>query len=326
MLNILVTGGAGYIGSHTVKILKERGFNPVVYDDLSCGTRASVKGVDFIKGDIGDARKLGRVFAARKFAAVMHFAAFTEVGTSVREPAAYYNNNLTKTITLLDAVRAAGVKYFIFSSSASTYGEPLKNKITESHPQNPVNPYGRTKLMVEQVLKDYDTAYGLKSAVLRYFNACGSDDSGQIGEARKHETHLIPLLMQAASGRRKDIAVFGGDYPTPDGTALRDYVHVNDLARAHILALKRLLKTNKGGDFNLGSGKGYSVKQIIAAARQTSGRDIKIIRSPRRAGDPARLVCDAGKAQKLLGWRALYGLDKIMQTAWNWELKLAGKK
>ncbi len=321
MTNILVIGGAGYIGSHAVKMLVKQGFNVTVYDNLSKGHRQAVKGTVFIKGDLGDKKKLAKVFAQYKTDAVMHFAAFTEVGESVKEPAKYYNNNVVKVINLLDAMTEAGVEYFVFSSTAATFGEPQTPKISESHPQNPINPYGQTKLTVEKILKDYDAAYGLKSAVLRYFNAAGADDSGTIGEAHEPESHLIPIVLQAAKGVRESIKVFGTDYPTKDGTCVRDFVHVNDLSSAHILALQRMLKLNVSDNFNLGSGSGFSVKEVIETAQKITGRTIKIDYAPRRAGDPAVLVADSAKAAKVLGWQIYYNLDKIISTAWKWELK-----
>lgn len=321
MTNILVIGGAGYIGSHTVKMLVNKGFNVTVYDNLSKGHRKAVKGTVFVKGDLGDKKKLAKVFAQYKINAVMHFAAFTEVGESVKEPAKYYNNNVVKVLNLLDAMNEAGVKYFVFSSTAATFGEPQTPRISESHPQNPINPYGQTKLAVEKILKDYDTAYGIKSAVLRYFNAAGADDSGFIGEAHEPESHLIPIILQAAKGVRESIKVFGTDYPTKDGTCVRDFVHVNDLSSAHILALQRMMKLNVSDDFNLGGGSGFTVKEVIEAVKKITGRPIKIDYAPRRAGDPAVLVADSAKAVKVLGWQIYYNLDKIISTAWNWELK-----
>lgn len=321
MTNILVIGGAGYIGSHTVKMLVNKGFNVTVYDNLSKGHRKAVKGTVFVKGDLGDKKKLAKVFAQYKINAVIHFAAFTEVGESVKEPAKYYNNNVVKVLSLLDAMKEAGVKYFVFSSTAATFGEPQTPKISESHPQNPINPYGQTKLAVEKILKDYDAAYGIKSAVLRYFNAAGADDSGFIGEAHEPESHLIPIILQAAKGVRESIKVFGTDYPTKDGTCVRDFVHVNDLSSAHILALQRMMKLNVSDDFNLGGGSGFTVKEVIEAVKKITGRPIKIDYAPRRAGDPAVLVADSAKAVKVLGWQIYYNLDKIISTAWNWELK-----
>ena len=321
MKNILVIGGAGYIGSHCVKMLKGKGYNPIVYDNLSTGHKQALKGIKFVKGDLGDKKKLAKTFKVYDIDAVMHFAAFIEVGESVKEPARYYNNNVVKVINLLDAMIENGIKYFVFSSTAATFGEPQTPKICESHPQNPINPYGNTKLMVEKILEDYDTAYGLKSSVLRYFNAAGADDSGKIGESHTPETHLLPIILQTANGKRPSIKIFGDDYPTKDGSCIRDFVHVNDLSCAHILALEKMFKTDESDNFNLGSGEGFSVKEVIESVKRITGKDSKVETTPRRAGDPAVLVADSNKARKVLGWKTSYNLDKIIQTAWNWELK-----
>ena len=321
MKNILVVGGAGYIGSHCVKMLKEKGYNPIVYDNLSKGHRKAVRGIKFVKGDLGDKKKLAKTFKAYNIDAVMHFAAFIEVGESVKEPSRYYNNNVVKVLNLLDAMVENGIKYFVFSSTAATFGEPLSPKISESHSQLPINPYGNTKLMVEKILKDYDTAYGLKSSVLRYFNAAGADDGSKIGESHTPETHLLPIILQAASGKRPSIKIFGTDYPTKDGSCIRDFVHVNDLSSAHILALEKMFKTNESDNFNLGSGEGFSVKEVIESVKRITGKDFKVETAPRRAGDPAVLVADSSKARKVLGWKTLYNLDTIIKTAWQWELK-----
>lgn len=319
MKNILVIGGAGYIGSHTVKMLAEKGYNPVVYDNLSKGHREAVKDYPFEMGDLGDAVRLSEVFKKHKIDAVMHFAAFIEVGESVKEPAKYYNNNVSKVLTLLDTMVEQGIKYFVFSSTAATFGEPVKEKIDESHPQSPINPYGKTKLMVEKILTDFDNAYGLKSTALRYFNASGADDSGEIGESHNPESHLIPIVLQAAAGKRPGIKMFGDDYPTPDGTCVRDYVHVNDLARAHILALEKMFSDNKSERFNLGSGNGFSVAELVKEAKKITGVDFKVEVAPRREGDPAVLVADSTKARQVLGWEPEYTLTKIIETAWKWE-------
>ncbi|MBQ7908369.1 MAG: UDP-glucose 4-epimerase GalE [Elusimicrobiaceae bacterium] len=319
MKNILVVGGAGYIGSHTVKMLASRGYNPVVYDNLSKGHRQAVEGLPFEEGDLGDKTRLKEVFQQYQIEAVMHFAAFIEVGESVKEPSKYYHNNVASVLNLLDAMQESGVKYFVFSSTAATFGEPVQPQINESHPQQPINPYGNTKLMVEKMLEDFDRAYGLKSVALRYFNASGADDSGCIGESHTPETHLIPLVLQAAAGKRPSIKVFGSDYPTPDGTCVRDYVHVNDLARAHILALEKMEKENKSLRYNLGSGSGFSVAELIQEAKAVTGVDFKVEYEARRAGDPAVLVADPSKAQAELGWKPMYNLKQIITTAWNWE-------
>ena len=319
MKNILVIGGAGYIGSHTVKMLAQKGYNPVVFDNLSKGHREAVANYPFELGDLGDKARLAEVFKKHQIDAVMHFAAFIEVGESVKEPSKYYHNNVAKVLNLLDAMVEHGIKYFVFSSTAATFGEPVKEKIDETHPQNPINPYGNTKLMVEKMLADFDTAYGLKATALRYFNASGADDSGDIGESHTPETHLIPIVLQAAAGKRPCIKMFGNDYPTPDGTCIRDYVHVNDLARAHILALEKMFKDNVSERFNLGSGNGSSVAELVKEAKRITGVDFKVEVAPRRAGDPAVLVADSAKAQKVLGWKPEYNLTRIIETAWNWE-------
>lgn len=319
MKNILVVGGAGYIGSHTVKMLAKQGYNPVVYDNLSKGHREAVENIAFEEGDLGDKAKLAEVFAKHQIEAVMHFAAFIEVGESVKEPSKYYHNNVASVLNLLDAMKEHNVKYFVFSSTAATFGEPLQPQISETHPQLPINPYGNTKFMVEKMLEDFDRAYGLKSVALRYFNASGADESGLIGESHTPETHLIPLVLQAAAGKRPCIKVFGNDYPTPDGTCVRDYVHVNDLARAHILALEKMEKENQSLRYNLGSGSGFSVAELIKQAKEITGVDFKVEYEARRAGDPAVLVADPTKAQQELGWKPQYDLKQIIATAWNWE-------
>lgn len=319
MKNILVIGGAGYIGSHMVRMLAKQGYNPVVFDNLSKGHREAVANYPFELGDLGDKARLTEVFKKYGIEAVMHFAAFAEVGESVKEPSKYYHNNVAKVLDLLDALVENDIKYFVFSSTAATFGEPIRPKIDESHPQNPINPYGNTKLMVEKILADFDTAYGLKATALRYFNASGADDSGEIGESHNPETHLIPIVLQAAAGKRASIKMFGTDYPTPDGTCVRDYVHVNDLARAHILALEKMFKDNASERFNLGSGNGFSVAEIVKEAKRITGIDFTVEKAPRRDGDPAVLVADSAKAERILGWKPQYNLTRIIETAWNWE-------
>lgn len=319
MKNILVIGGAGYIGSHMVRMLAKQGYNPVVFDNLSKGHREAVVNYPFELGDLGDKARLTEVFKKYGIEAVMHFAAFAEVGESVKEPSKYYHNNVAKVLDLLDALVENDIKYFVFSSTAATFGEPIRPKIDESHPQNPINPYGNTKLMVEKILADFDTAYGLKATALRYFNASGADDSGEIGESHNPETHLIPIVLQAAAGKRASIKMFGTDYPTPDGTCVRDYVHVNDLARAHILALEKMFKDNVSERFNLGSGNGFSVAEIVKEAKRITSIDFTVEKAPRRDGDPAVLVADSAKAERILGWKPQYNLTRIIETAWNWE-------
>lgn len=316
---ILVVGGAGYIGSHMCKRLAGGGYRPVVLDNLDRGHRAAVQWGPLITGAMDDDDLLDRVFSRHRFAAVMHFAAFAYVGESVQDPALYYRNNLAAPLALLDAMRRHGVGRFIFSSTCAIYGEPRQLPIPEDHPQAPINPYGWTKKLVEQVLADYGRAYGLESVCLRYFNAAGADPDAEIGEDHDPETHLIPLVLQAALGRRPSVAIFGDDYDTEDGTCVRDYIHVCDLAEAHLLALQGLLAGKGGGAFNLGNGRGYSVRQVIETARRVSGRDIVAKIAPRRDGDPARLVGSSEKFISRFGWRPRFAdLETIIETAWRW--------
>lgn len=323
-MKILVVGGAGYIGSHMVKYLVRAGHAPVVLDDLSAGYReAVVPSANLVQGNIGDAALLDALFARERFDAVMHFASWIQVGESVREPAKYYRNNVANTLTLLDAMVAHRVPHFIFSSTAAIFGEPEYTPIDEAHPTRPINPYGRSKLMVEHILADYDAAYGLKSTCLRYFNAAGADPDGELGERHDPETHLIPLVLQAASGRRESIAVFGNDYDTRDGTCVRDYIHVWDLAEAHLLALERMQSTGKSAAYNLGNGEGYTIQEVIDTARGVTGRDIRVVSAERRAGDPAVLVADATRAHQELGWEPRYAeLATIVSHAWAWEQRV----
>ena len=300
-------------------MLAQQGYQPIVFDNLSKGHLEAINIYPFEKGDLGDKTRLREVFQKYSIKAVMHFAAFIEVGESVKNPSKYYHNNVSHVLNLLDAMVENNISYFVFSSTAATFGEPSQETLDETHPQSPVNPYGNSKLMVEKILQDFDKAYGLKSMVLRYFNASGADESGQIGESHSPETHLIPLVLQTAAGRRPSIKIFGTDYPTPDGTCIRDYVHVNDLANAHILALKKLIETHHSDQFNLGSGTGYSVAQLIKEAKQITGVNFKVETAPRRAGDPAILIADSTKAYNLLSWRPKYNLTRIIETAWNWE-------
>lgn len=320
-LRVLVVGGAGYIGSHMVKMLGQQGCRVTTLDDLSSGHRDVVLCGDFVQGNFGDRDVLDAVLS-QGVDAVMHFASFIQVGESVQQPDKYYRNNVTYTLGLLDAMRTHGVNKFIFSSTAATFGEPQYTPIDERHPQQPINPYGRTKLMVEQALADYDKAYGFKSVCLRYFNAAGADPEGLLGERHEPETHLIPLILQAASGRRPHISVFGQDYDTPDGTCIRDYIHINDLCSAHWLALQSLMSGQSSQAYNLGNGNGFSVQEVIDAAKQVTGRNIPVQHAPRRAGDPARLVADATQARQKLGWQPQYAnLATIVQHAWAWEQK-----
>ena len=314
---ILVVGGAGYIGSHMVKHLRRNGFHAVVADDLSAGHREAVLGAPLHVGDIGDAGFVDAVLGEIRPAAVMHFASFIQVGESVTDPARYYRNNVTATQTLLDGMRAHGVNKFIFSSTAAIFGDPQYVPIDEAHPKAPINPYGRSKWFVEQLLEDYDRAYGLKAVCLRYFNAAGADPEGELGESHEPETHLIPLILQVASGRRPHITVFGEDYATADGTCIRDYIHVEDLAEAHLLALRQLLAGAGSARYNLGNGSGYSVREVIETVRKISGQPVTVVMGERRAGDPPALVADARAAREALGWQPRYAdLDTIVGHAW----------
>lgn len=321
-MNVLVVGGAGYIGSHMVKRLGQLGCQVTTLDDLSSGHRDAVLNGEFVLGSIADADLLDRLLG-RGFDAVMHFASFIQVGESVQQPAKYYQNNVVNTLSLLEAMRAHGVQKFIFSSTAATFGEPQYTPIDERHPQQPINPYGRSKRMIEDVLADYDAAYGLKSICLRYFNAAGADPEGKLGERHEPETHLIPLVLQAASGRRPHISVFGRDYDTPDGTCIRDYVHIADLCEAHWLALQSLMHGGPSQAYNLGNGNGFSVQEVIDTAEMVTGRKIAVVNAPRREGDPARLVADATLARKQLGWQPHYAdLATIIEHAWKWETRV----
>jgi UDP-glucose 4-epimerase len=318
-MKVLVVGGAGYIGSHMVKMLGQRGCAVTTLDDLSSGHRDAVLNGDFVEGSCGN-RLLLDDLLGRGFDAVMHFASFIQVGESVQHPDKYYRNNVANTLTLLDAMLAHGVSRFIFSSTAATFGTPRYIPVDEQHPQEPINPYGRSKHIIEQVLADYDHAFGLKSVSLRYFNAAGADPEGKLGERHEPETHLIPLVLQAASGRRPHITVFGRDYDTPDGTCIRDYVHIEDLCSAHWLALESLIRGDNSQAYNLGNGNGFSVQEVIDTARRVTGRAIKVVDGARRAGDPDRLVADSRLATAKLGWRPRYAdLGQIIEHAWAWE-------
>jgi UDP-glucose 4-epimerase len=319
--SVLVTGGAGYIGSHCCKALHAAGYHPVVYDNFSTGHRSFVTG-SLIAGDLGDGAGLARAFAAHDIVAVMHFAASSLVGESVLDPRKYYANNLAGTLSLLDAMREAGCDRLVFSSTGAVYGNADSKALPESYPCEPINPYGASKWMIERILADYRRGYGLASFALRYFNASGADASGAIGEKREHETHLIPRAMMALQGHLADFAVFGDDYDTPDGTAIRDYIHVTDLAAAHILALKLLMQGHCGGVFNLGTGKGFSVREILAAIAAETGRAVPHAIRPRRPGDPAYLVADPSASRKTLQFRPEHSdLATIVRTAWAWHQK-----
>lgn len=319
-MHVLVVGGAGYIGSHMVKRLGAAGLEVTTLDNLSSGHREAVTCGAFVEGDMGDRSLLDDLFRSARFDGVMHFAAHMDVRESVENPAKHYLNNVVNTHTLLDAMRAHAVDHFVFSSSAAVFGEPRQQRINEGHPRNPINPYGRSKHMVEQMLRDYDAAYGLKAMCLRYFNAAGADPGGEIGECHEPETHLIPLILRAASGRCESVTVFGADYDTPDGTCIRDYVHVNDLCDAHLLALRAAWNGAPSAAYNLGNGSGFSVREVIEAARAVTGAKIPVVYGPRRTGDPARLVSDSTRAQTELGWSPSYStLETIVSHAWQWE-------
>lgn len=319
MKNILVVGGAGYIGSYMCKYLAKNGYHPIVLDNLVYGHRQAVKWGPFIAGSMADAKLLDRIFAEYPIAAVMHFAAFCYVGESVEDPGKYYRNNVAATLTLLEEMLDKKISNFIFSSSCAVYGEPVEIPITEQHPYNPINPYGRSKLMVEKILEDFRAAYGLEYVALRYFNAAGADPEGEIGEEHDPETHLIPLVLKTALGQRETINIFGNDYATKDGTCIRDYIHIDDLAQAHLLALDRLLNGLPGGQYNLGNGNGYSVKEVIEVARDITSKQIPAKIVERRPGDPAVLIGSSAKAFKELGWKPQFAdLNDIVETAWQW--------
>lgn len=316
---ILVTGGAGYIGSHTVRELRERGMDVVVYDNLSTGHIEAIGDTPLVKGDLFDVELLRKTFRDYKVDSVIHFAAYSLVGESMTNPAKYYHNNVAGTLALLDAMIMEDVKYLVFSSSAATYGDCGDGLITEESPQNPTSVYGQTKLMMEQFMQDYDKAYGMKYVALRYFNAAGAHISGEIGEAHNPESHLIPLILQVPNGKREQINIFGEDYPTHDGTCIRDYIHVTDLADAHIKALEYLKNGGKSTHYNLGNGNGFSVKEVIDMVEKVVGKPVKRCIAERRAGDPASLVASSEKIQRELGWKPRFAnLEDIVATAWKW--------
>ena len=319
---VLICGGAGYIGSHINKLLAHKGYQTVVFDNLVYGHKEAVKWGEFVQGDLKNISDIEAVFQTYPIEAVFHFAAYAYVGESVKEPEKYYYNNIVNTLNLLHVMKEYGCKRIIFSSSCATYGVPEKIPITEDMPQNPINPYGFTKLAVEAVLRDYRKAYGTQYAVLRYFNAAGADPDGEIGEDHDPETHIIPLVLDAASGKQPDIKVFGVDYPTPDGSCVRDYIHVTDLAQAHLLALNYLENGGESDFFNLGNEKGTSVLEIIDAARRVTGKAFKVTSAPRREGDPPYLVGSSEKARRVLGWKPEYAdIDTIVEHAWKWHEK-----
>ena len=316
---ILVTGGAGYIGSHAVKELRKQGFEVVVFDNLSTGRREFVRDAELMVGDLEDRDDVLNLFRTREIAAVLHFASLIQVGESYVHPRKYYTQNLSSSLNLLEAMLEADVKRFIFSSSAAVYGIPRRIPITEDHPLDPFNPYGQTKFFVERILQDYDRAYGLKFISLRYFNAAGADPEGQMGECHDPETHLIPNTMLTVLGKRERLEIYGTDFPTPDGTAVRDYIHVTDLAAAHVLALRRLMTTPQSEFINLGANKGYSVREVVAKAEEITGHKIPVRERPRRKGDVPVLLASKDKAERLLGWNLRHSdLTAILETAWRW--------
>jgi UDP-glucose 4-epimerase len=319
---IFIAGGAGYIGSHINKLLCRRGYKTVIFDNLVYGHREFVKWGEFFFGDLVHRDQIKDCFARYPIDAVMHFSAFAYVGESVVDPAKYYINNVANTLNLLDVMREFQVRYFIFSSTCATYGIPEKVPIPEDHPQKPINPYGKSKLMIEEILKDYDSAYGMKHINLRYFNAAGADPDGEIGERHDPETHLIPLTIDAALGRREDIRIFGTEYPTKDGTCIRDYIHVMDLADVHIRALEYLKANEKSTSFNLGNGIGHSVREVIDSVKRISKQEFKVTETGRREGDPPVLISSSKKAIETLQWRPQYAdIDTIVETAWRWHSK-----
>ena len=331
-MQVLVTGGAGYIGSHTAKVLARAGFDPVVLDSLCYGHAWAVRWGPLLEMDLADREGLASVFRKHSFDAVVHFAAFAYVGESMRAPSEYFRNNVVNTLNLLDAMRAHNVNQIVFSSTCATYGDPRQTPMAETHSQNPVNPYGESKLMVEKLLHWYGYAYGLNWTALRYFNAAGADAEGEVGEVHDPETHLIPRAIAAAYGELPELELFGTDYPTPDGSAVRDYIHVTDLAEAHVKALARLVEGGSNRAFNLGTGRGHSVREVIAAVGQATGRKVPFRECPRREGDPPVLVADARAANSELGWTPRHSsLENIVETACRWydhfrATRLAGRE
>ena len=320
---ILVTGGAGYIGSHTVKALKAAGLQPLIFDNFSTGHRSFVRGTLACEGDVCNPNDLARAFNEYPVEGVLHFAGRALVGESTQQPELYYETNFLGGLNLLNAMTAWGVKSLIFSSTCATYGAPRRVPIREDHPQDPINPYGDTKLAFERAMRWFHEAHGLQYLSLRYFNAAGADADGEFGEDHNPETHLIPLVLEAAAGRRTDVRIFGTDYPTPDGTCLRDYIHVSDLARAHVLGLQALMNgVVQSQAINLGTGHGYSVREVIDTVRRVTGKDFTVREAARRAGDPPELVAAVDRARELLGWSPVEsGLDRIVSTAWNWTIR-----
>jgi len=323
-MKILVAGGAGYIGSHTAKELIKEGFEVVVFDNFSTGKKELLVGGELFEGDLMDKEAIKKAFVEKNIEAVLHFASLIQVGESYADPRKYYTHNLITSLNLLDVMLEAGVKNFVFSSSAAVYGEPLQNPIPESHPLNPFNPYGQTKFFVEKVIQDYERAYGLKFISLRYFNAAGADPEGHLGELHEPETHLIPNILLFLLGKKKKFEIFGTDFPTNDGTAVRDYIHVTDLAKAHVLSLKKLLKSPQSEFINLGANKGYSVLEIIYKTEEITGEKVLYTESPRREGDVPVLLASREKAEKILGWKLYHSnIETIIETAWSWHKKCA---
>lgn len=319
-MKILIVGGAGYIGSHMVKMLSQHNHKTITLDNLSTGYRDAVKYGEFVEGDISNARLLDDIFDSNDIHGVMHFSSNIEVGESVRNPSKYYRNNFSNTINLLDAMARHEVNNLVFSSTAAIFGEPVYTPIDENHVKSPINAYGKTKYMVELALQDYEKAFGLRSVSLRYFNAAGADPEGDLGERHDPETHLIPLVLQAASGRRDSISIFGQDYETPDGSCVRDYIHIVDLCSAHLLALNELMNGSKSRQFNLGNGVGFSVLEVIDVVKQVTGKEFKVKKEGRRSGDPAILVADSLLAKSELGWNPVFNnLSEIVRHAWQWE-------
>jgi len=323
-MKILVCGGAGYIGSHTVKSLLREGFEVIIFDNFSSGKEELVIGGEVIRGDLDDKEPIREVFRARKIEAVLHFASLIQVGESYLNPQRYYTHNLSTSLNLFEAMLEADVKKIIFSSSAAVYGAPQEIPITESHPLNPINPYGHTKLFVERILQDYEKAYGMRFISLRYFNAAGADPDAELGELHDPETHLIPNILQFLLGKRDSFQVYGTDFPTPDGTAIRDYIHVTDLADAHVLALRKLLTSGESEAINLGASRGFSVLEVVKKVEEMTGLRVSFRAKPRRLGDVPVLLASKEKAEQRLGWKLRYsGLETIVETAWRWHKKVA---
>jgi UDP-glucose 4-epimerase len=325
-MKVLVAGGAGYIGSHTVKELLREGYEVVVFDNFSTGKKELLVGGELVEGDLMDKDSIKEALRSKRIGAVLHFASLIQVGESYRNPLKYYTHNLTSSLNLLEAVLEAKIKTFIFSSSAAVYGIPLQIPIPENHPLNPVNPYGQTKVFVEKILEDYERAYGLKFISLRYFNAAGADPGGLLGEMHEPETHLIPNILLFLLGKKESLELYGTDFPTEDGTAIRDYIHVTDLAKAHVLALRKLLESSRSEFINLGASKGYSVLEVIQKTEKITGNKVSYKEKPRRKGDVPVLLASREKAEKILGWELSHSnIETIIETAWNWHQKIAHK-